>query len=190
MIKTIIGKKGSGKTTLTKHLVNYRSKPVIIVDLFNQFHGQRFFEVPKLLDFIIEGGLTISRPVCISIFDQADFAILCEVVIRHKDLLFVIDEVDFFDSPASQAREFKKMIHYSRHYGIDIITTSRRPANISRDLTSQTDIFSIFRITEKRDLDYFYALNAELPEQIKALQPHHYIEYDHDSITVKPPISI
>ncbi len=115
---------------------------------------------------------------------------LCEIIIRHEDLLFVIDEVDFFDSPASQAREFKKMIHYSRHYHIDIITTSRRPANISRDLTSQTDVFDIFRITEKRDLDYFYALNAELPEMIKALEPHHFIEYDHDSIEVKPPISI
>ncbi|MCL5062201.1 MAG: hypothetical protein M1443_03200 [Nitrospirae bacterium] len=108
----------------------------------------------------------------------------------HEDLLFIIDEVDFFDSPASQAREFKKMIHYSRHYGIDIITTSRRPANISRDLTSQTDVFCIFRITEKRDLDYFYALNAELLDQIRALEPHYYIQYDHNSIEVKPPISI
>ncbi len=87
-------------------------------------------------------------------------------------------------------REFKKMIHYSRHYGIDIITTSRRPANISRDLTSQTDVFSIFRITEKRDLDYFYALNAELPEMIKTLEPHHYIEYNHNSIEIKNPISL
>ncbi len=146
--------------------------------------------MPALLDYIIEGKLTISRPVCVSIFEQDAFALLCEIVIKHENLLFVVDEVDFFDSPASQAREFKKMIHYSRHYGIDIITTSRRPANISRDLTSQTDAFSIFRITEKRDLDYFYALNAELPDIIKALEPHHYIEYDHDSIEVKSPISL
>ena len=150
----------------------------------------RFFDVSSLLDYIIEGKLTISQPVCISIFDQDAFALLCEVVITHKDLLFVVDEVDFFDSPSSQAREFKKMIHYSRHYSIDIITTSRRPANISRDLTSQTDAFSIFRITEKRDLDYFYALNAELPEAIRALQEHHYIEYDHDRIEVRNPISL
>ncbi|MDA8340342.1 MAG: hypothetical protein M0Z70_13665, partial [Nitrospiraceae bacterium] len=81
----------------------------------------------------------------------------------HEDLLFIID---------------------------DIITTSRRPANISRDLTSQTDVFCIFRITEKRDLDYFYALNAELPDQIRALEPHHYIEYDHDSIEIRNPISL
>ncbi len=51
-------------------------------------------------------------------------------------------------------------------------------------------MFSIFRITEKRDLDYFYALNAELPEMIKTLEPHHYIEYNHDSIVVKNPISL
>ncbi len=57
-------------------------------------------------------------------------------------------------------------------------------------LTNQTDIFSVFRITEKRDLDYFYALNTELPDVIKALEPYHYIEYNYDSITAKPPISI
>lgn len=66
----------------------------------------------------------------------------------------------------------------------------RRSANISRDLTSQTDVFCIFRITEKRDLEYFYALNAEMPEAIRALQEHHFIEYDHDSIEIRQPISI
>jgi hypothetical protein len=54
----------------------------------------------------------------------------------------------------------------------------------------KTDIFDIFRITEKRDIDYFYALNSELPDAIKSLNPFHYIQYDYDTIEVKQPILI
>ncbi|MDR2081713.1 MAG: hypothetical protein LBP54_07520 [Campylobacteraceae bacterium] len=54
-----------------------------------------------------------------------------------------------------------KIIQYGRHYLIDIITTSRRPANIGRNLTAMTDIFYFSRLTEPNDIDYFRKIGGE-----------------------------
>jgi hypothetical protein len=71
-------------------------------------------------------------------------------------LKFVVDEVDmFFNASATSKNYLYKIVHYGRHSLIDLTTTSRRPSNISRNLTSQTDIFYFSKITEPADIQYF-----------------------------------
>lgn len=188
MIRTIIGMRGTGKTTLAKRFLKYRSLPVIVVDPLSQFDGKRFFSAKELLDHITTRGLTISKPLIATIYEPVDFAIICKMAILHKNIMLVVDEVDLFDSPISQDPSFKKIVHLGRHYNIDLVTTSRRPANISRDLTSQTGKFFVFKVTEKRDLDYFSYLNSDLPDKIKELKNYYHIEYDHISIKTLSPL--
>lgn len=187
-IRTIIGMRGEGKTTLANHFIKYRTKPVIIVDPLSQFQGQRFFDAHSLLDHALTRGITLAQPLIATIFEQEDFNIICQIAVRHKNVMLVIDEVDMFDSPHSVDKDFKRIIHLGRHFKLDLVTTSRRPANISRDLTSQTAEFYIFKVTEKRDLDYFAERSSELPDKIKALKKYHYIKYDHKDLKICPPI--
>lgn len=191
MIRTIIGKRGSGKTTLAGKFITERTKPVLIMDMLCQFEtGKRFCSVAAILDYIVLAKkFNITDPLVLTNYEQKEFSLLCEIAIRHKDVMLVVDEVDFFDTPQCKDHVFKKVIHYGRHTKIDLVTTSRRPANISRDLTSQTDEFYIFRMHEKRDLDYFHELNSELPDKIKDLQQFSYIKYDHQEIKVMPPLA-
>lgn len=181
-IRTIIGRRGEGKTTLAEKFVLYRSQPVIIIDPLSQFKGLRFFNVRQLLDHAIKHQFSISRPLIATIYEMDEFALICKIALGHRNLMLVVDEVDLFDSPQFQDSYFKKIIHLGRHYNIDLVTTSRRPANISRDLTSQTSEFYIFNITEKRDLDYFSFINSDLPEKIKQLPKFHHIKYNHRDI--------
>lgn len=182
--------RGEGKTTLARRFVKHRAQPCIIVDPLSQFDGRRFFDARTLLDYILQGGgLSISSPLIATIYEPEDFSIICKVALAYKNIMLVVDEVDLFDSPFSSDPSFKRIIHLGRHYKIELITTSRRPANISRDITSQTAEFYIYKVTEKRDLDYFSYLNADLPERIRALNKYHFIKYDHTAIQELSPIS-
>ncbi|MBI4847552.1 MAG: ATP-binding protein [Nitrospirae bacterium] len=183
MIRTIIGRRGYGKTTLAGKFLDQRTQPAIIVDMLGQFkHGKRFFSAKDLLDHILTKKISITDPLILGSFELNDFSIICEIAIRLKNVMLIIDEVDFFDSPRVQDKNFKRVIHYGRHYNIDLVTTSRRPANISRDLTSQTDEFYVFRVTEKRDLEYFENLSSELPELIRGLPKYSYLKYNYEEI--------
>lgn len=179
--------RGHGKTTLASTFLKKPEKPIICLDLFNQFNGKRTFTSSRdLLKHLIKtGGANIKEPLFISIFEKEDFSILCKTAIEHQNLCLILDEVDMFDSPHSQDREFKKLIHYGRHYKVDLVTTSRRPHNVSRDLTSQTEMFYVFKVIEERDLKYFEALDGRLPAQIQPLQKFEYLEFDLTNVEKK-----
>lgn len=148
----------------------------IIIDLFDQFT-----EYP-LKDIYFYKSKFI-KPIRLKIFTDTDFTFICFVVSQIKNLCLIVDEVDFFDDPIRPNEYWRRLIHYSRHYNIDIITTSRRPHNISRDLTSQTDLFCLFQITEPRDLVYLANLDMRLPNIVKSLPIHKYIKYDFQNIS-------
>ncbi len=191
MTKTIIGKKNTGKTTLANRFIINRTKPCIIVDPADQFKEYKLFLSPQeLLRYMVDNGFTISKPLRVAFSEQAEFDQLCKICLAHKNILLVVDEVDMFDSPTSQSRYFKKIIHLGRHYGLDLITTSRRPASISRDLTSQTDTFYLFKVTEETDLIYFKKRNSELAQIVRELKPYYHIKYDDDAINIIPPLSV
>lgn len=177
MITTVFGKKGTGKTTYAAKMIaeRDRGKDCLIVDLFDQFSGYPLINLETFYYHAVHGFP--KNPVRLAIYELGDFGNVCKVVAAMKNVLLVVDEVDFFDSATKQVREFKRLIHYSRHYRVDLITTSRRPANVSRDLTSQTDDFIIFTLSERRDLDYFGAMAEDLPDRIRALKKFEFIKY-------------
>lgn len=114
----------------------------------------------------------------IAIHKDEDFDYLCEILCYEQQKILAVDEIDFFDNPYKTCDNFLKMIHYNRHYKNDIFSTTRRPARISRDLTSQSDKFILFRVTENRDLEYIKNINETLAEKVKILKNYEYIQYD------------
>ncbi len=203
MIRTVLGRRGCGKTTMAIRFLAGRVKPTIVItfdtDMMDQFpESSRFTSSGALLDELkSNGGLDITRPLCLSIFEPAEFNLLCRTVIAHRDLCLIVDEVDMFDSTHLRDPDFLKIIHYGRHdHGgrVDLVTTSRRPARISRDLRSQTDEWYLFRMTDSRDLAFIADdLSDDLPDQVRSLEPFRYILYNLDSAevgSVSPPSSV
>ncbi|MDR1976456.1 MAG: hypothetical protein LBQ18_05640 [Campylobacteraceae bacterium] len=89
-----------------------------------------------------------------------------------------IDEVDMFFNASSTSKNYiYRLIHYGRHKEIDIFSTSRRPANISRNVTSQTDIFYFSQIKEPFDLKYFRDIAGDkYLEKVQSLPPYSFLE--------------
>jgi ABC-type cobalamin/Fe3+-siderophores transport system ATPase subunit len=163
-IVSIIGHKGFGKTKLTELLVMLNNKPTIVADPRYQYsskpYRRHFKNVNHFRKYIMNRNnlkefYRCKLELVINGLDHDNFNDLSDIVLKLKNISFLVDEVDMFAPPTMTYKaNFYKLIHYGRHNQIDIFTTSRRPANISRNLTSQTDVFLFSRVREPSDKLY------------------------------------
>jgi hypothetical protein len=87
-------------------------------------------------------------------------------------LLVVIEEIDVVAPPGREPTAFKRLVAQGRHHGIDLITTSRRPAEVSRLLTSQAEEIICYRTHEPNDIRYLRQVMGDQAERISNLPPH------------------
>ena len=163
-IYSIIGHKGYGKTKLTEILICLNRKPAVIADPRYQYEFKeyrRFFKnVGHFRKYImnrenIREFYRCKLELVVQGLDEDNFDELASLIYKMKDISFLVDEIDMFAPPTMTNKAyFYKLIHYGRHNRIDMFTTSRRSANISRNLTSQTDITIYSRVREPNDKKY------------------------------------
>ncbi len=188
-IITVIGKKGYGKTTLVKLLVLLSNKPSIIIDPRFQFENEHYLyfnnteNAEQWLKDNFQKFYAFNKKIVIQSAEKQKIDSFLEFIYKYfKDIVLVIDEIDMFYNQKgfNDETSFYKLIHYGRHSRIDIITTSRRPANIPKDLTSQTDEFCLFQTKENNDIKYLsqYLYGQEVFETLRNLERFKYMEYD------------
>lgn len=201
MLTTVFGKRGSGKTTLIRALVESPEtrRPIVIVDVLGNFNPHVTNEEnedtnPNGIDwvliqepaFLIEelkkyvsdpekhsGIIVAQSPDAARMLDFASSA-LWEI----KGGTLVLDEADFVslaDCPC-----FDEAIRYGRNRGVDLITGCRRPAEISKNITAGADLILCFTTHEPRDIEYFSkVLGSDFAERLPTLKRHHglFIDY-------------
>ena len=187
-IIVILGKKGTGKTTLAKWYSLKSEKPVIIIDPQDQFSDLSliFTDIYEASTFIADRWYELRAfggRVVVQVSDEEDVQeFLTWAWERLKDYLLIIDEVDLFYNQWNWSHKniIRKFIHYGRHKEADLITTSRRPANLPKDLLSQADVLEIFRMREPRDLNYLkqFIYAEDVEEKIRNLGFYEHIHYD------------
>lgn len=82
------------------------------------------------------------------------FAAVTQLVIGCGSMIYAIDEVDRFTNANYAPPGLDYLINQGRHVQVSLVCTSRRPAQIPRELTSQAHQFYVFKNTEPGDLDY------------------------------------
>jgi hypothetical protein len=186
-IYTIIGHKGYGKTALSEKLLIGIDKPTIICDprMQYEYNPRRimFKSVEEFQAFITKEYRAFKKykfELVVNVVTDEDFKTLGELVYKMKQVCFLVDEIDmFFDVRANKDNIMNKLVQYGRHNQIDIVTTSRRPANISRNLTALTDIFLFSRLREPNDKKYIKALlGNEYVETIADLEKFSFLEVE------------
>lgn len=135
MLKTILGKRGKGKTRLAKQIA--RSEPadqIFILDWLAEYHDLNRPNVKIFYDDLY---------ACfIAAWNQAD---------RKKKTLMIFDEIDLY---GKNNEYIDYLYRYGRHANIEIIAVARRFYDLPVIVRSQTNIFYVFQITEERDLNY------------------------------------
>ena len=176
----VSGQRGGGKSYWTKH--HARSLPrCIIFDSLGEYQvDRRIHDIEEFVDFLIEDKNDSS--IFQVAFDthrlREDFPYFCRAVLARGNLYVIIEEVDLFCKPLSTDDEFMQLIKYGRHYGIQLIGVSRRPAEVGRDFTSNATRFINFVNREPSTVKYFRSLFGDHALDIPNLQKYHYLDVD------------
>lgn len=189
-ISVILARKGTGKSCLMQFLLLMNSKSSIIIDptaSLPPFKNRLSFENEK--EFIQamknpETGLfkrfKNKKIDCVIETPQDLDAFLAYLVdIKLKNFLLVIDEIDlFYGATLPQNTALYRIINLGRHSEIDIIGVARRPANMPRPLTSQSDNIYIGNMNhEPNDEKYLkeFINIAEIPK----LENYNFLNYNY-----------
>lgn len=153
-----LGKKGSGKTELVKKIIPKFDR-LIIVDNLREYDGLIAYEYEELYAHISEFRdfkkfKIVFRPT--SDDDKDQFFKLMTTV---NNFTLILEEVDYYATPMSIEPDLLHNIKYGRHYGRNLIYIARRTSEVSRFLTSQSDLIISFIQQEPRDLDHLKRYN-------------------------------
>lgn len=157
---SFFGGKGSGKSTLVKEVVD-ESPRVIVFDTVGEYNSRRDKPIESYEAALSELGRVQHESrfrVVIRLVDNDEalsaMRVAYDVGKPGKPTLFVLEETSFYCSPSYLPAELARFVRYGRHQSLDQIYVSRRPAEIHRDLTAQSDLIVSFRQHEPKDIDY------------------------------------
>lgn len=188
----ILGKSGSGKSSLTKTLI--RSIPrVVIFDPKGEYaapHVIRGGTPQDLYDYI-----KARKKFCVSYKPESERArralearspeknrgrgmVLIEREFDHVswavfvvgNLTFVAEELDQCCTSAWAGPKFGKLLRQGRSRGVEQICISRRPTEIPKDVTANMTQMVIFNSSEPGDMDYYRRRLGASVELIPNLQ--------------------
>lgn len=172
IVTSVVGQKGSGKSTLVKEMIEDYPR-VVVFDTMGEYKNS------------IEGFDNALREIS-RVRNKRRFKIALRIVedenalralaIVYDDLprsLVVVEETSFYCSPSYLPIEIKRFVRYGRHREISQIYVSRRPAEIHRDLTAQSDLIVSFRQHEPADIEYLRRVMGPAAMNLPNLPKYH-----------------
>ena len=157
-IKLIFGKRGSGKSYLTKKLIENERRLVIHDTLWEYSNGVVFENYMEFLKFWLHVYRGNYRLIYRPTDPAAEIDRLAQMVFLAGDLTFVVEEIDCFCTAHNISEQFAHVIQRGRHQNITLIGVTQRPYGIHRLLTSQAKEIYVFNTNEVRDRDYLKSL--------------------------------
>lgn len=176
----IAGNSGSGKTTLANRLYLTRYPRVLILDLTGEWEGKvdaSAGSVPELVAVMRNMARERGRWKISAGISPAELPQLVDWLIPVPDLkrspilamhgaAILVDEVDLLAPPGTAKEEVRTLYRRSRHVGLSVVSTTQRPANVSREVSSQSLHAVALSLNEPRDVKYMADLMRWSPRDI------------------------
>jgi len=174
----ILGKRGSGKTTLAKRIIDEYDR-IIIFDPLHEYEGEVVESFEEFTELHLEDEESF-RVVCrFNSLDLGDTLIQYDGVARAcyilENLLLVVEESQNFLSSGARYNAINNLISMGRHTQVSIIGIARRPYELSINLRGQVTTAISFVQTEPRDLAYLEDLDFD-GEEVMNLGPHEFLQ--------------
>lgn len=179
---TILGQRGSGKSSWLKKKLPEIPR-FILWDTLGEYDGfERFEDLDSLYRYIHANQSGVFQAVYVTEKDPEDFGPVCTIAGAVGPCYFIIEEVDTYATPTYCPQELMTLLKKGRHYGVSMAFVSRRPAEIHRMITAQSNRFVIFRILEGRDIQYLKSILGPEADKLPALETLHYMDWIHGQI--------
>ena len=171
-IITLLGKKGSGKSFFAKKVIIPLFHRLLIIVPLDEYHYYYTYTLPEFVGVQKENYTKNKFRLVYRPLDENE-DLFFKFVYSIENITVLIEEVDGYSNGKSIDPYLERLFKYGRHKNINLICISRRPAEIGRLLTAQSDIIISFQQTEKRDVDYFKNF-TDYPEELKKLKVGEY----------------
>lgn len=178
-----MGKRGGGKSYLLSRLVR-SCRRIIVFDTVCQFKpsdlpGFTLVTQPgKLVAFLRQHGRGDFKVVYRGEHHpEQHFSHVASLVAAVGEMVFAVDEIDYFGTAGACDEKLDWLIRYGRHRRVAMVYTARRPAEVPRNLTAQTSEFRIFRLTEPRDLEYMTRLIGPAAARVPQLAQFEHLRW-------------
>jgi len=174
-ILAIFGRKGSGKTDLTRRIIQEHPR-VFAIDTLAEY-GERYsgrgFRICEGKQACMDAMLSVkdrrAYKLALRCIPEEDNLALLDLAYEFPRTLVVVEETSLFARPTFLPPEIAKLVRYGRHRQIDQIYIARRPSEVHRDLTAQADIVITFEQREPRDVKYLRDVAGDEAEEVQHL---------------------
>ena len=178
----IVGRKGSGKTTALRRIM----QPLPRIMLWDPLGEHRWCPNPiktieRLQEFFLWArGLDSFAARFIAQSDlPGAFDAFADLVFRKGHLVVGTEEVPMISQPNWLPDGFDRLVRLGRHRAVSIVWTAQRMSEVARRLTSATDRFLLFRHTEPRDIDAIRErCGIEVGDRVSGLGQHEMLAWD------------
>jgi hypothetical protein len=172
-ITTILGRKGMGKSTLARELMLGEPR-VVVLDTMGGYGdtAEVVWERDECIQALLDASKKRRFQLALRVVEQEDMLDILDMCWELTDYLLVIEETSLVcGTPPYLNRELGVLVRYGRHRRISQIYIARRPTELPRDLTAQSDLIVTFQQRELRDLQYLQASGFDA-RQVYALPPY------------------
>lgn len=185
----ILGKRGSGKTTLSRKIQKHSAfQRLIIFDRLGEYSDEKGENV-KICETVPDFGAALKeflkKPKFTLIFQfdieatnhDEDFNQLMRALYYLGNFCIVIDEVHNFASTHFLPQWLREVLLTGRHRKLALIGTSQRPAEVHKTLLSQCHHIFAGTLHEKNDVDYLSKVMGPEAERLSKLKPYHFLHF-------------
>lgn len=98
-------------------------------------------QLPELIDWLIPVPTLHASPI-----------------LAMGGAVILVDEVDLLAPPGTSKEAVRTLYRRSRHVGLSVVSTTQRPANVSREVSAQSTQAVALHLSEPLDVDYMSEL--------------------------------
>lgn len=176
-VLTVLGQKGSGKTSFTRWLVQQTPR-VVVVDRFLEYGGAVTGSFNDAVDYLAARWRSPFKLVCRFVDDihhREMFRFLAVTMRRAPTtpIALVVEEADFFATPHYMEPTLEALFRYGRHYRLNLLTVARGDTDLNRNITGNSDVLVVFRSRRfSRDMrERFTAEDLQRLAHLESLTP-------------------
>ncbi len=184
---TALGRRGSGKTSLSRWIQTVYPR-VVIFDRLNEYpeeHGPGKWTVRTFDEFCeaVKGSHGLKRFKILFQFDieednhSAVFDEAMRVIYYRGDLCVVVEEVHHFATAHHLPKWLKEVLLTGRHRALALIATSQRPAEVHKTLLSQCHHIFCGTLNEANDVKYLASVMGSAARRVAALKPFQFVHF-------------
>lgn len=184
-IVACFGRRGVGKTTLARTVARHQSR-LVVWDYLSEYGPLAFrtSDPASLGEYLAwaRGRKFAAARFVPSTGTLDEFETFCATAYQSSNMLVVVEEAAAVCQASYLSPAFGRIVRQGRHRGLGLLWCTQRLAEVSRTLTSLTDVWAGFSLSEPGDLQALaLRCGREYADEVAALPRFQWVGFDVDS---------